>query len=102
MLQPCGQNVFQIQNQRLWLKESLKHVVTKISAASDKAEKAGESKRNGGEEERAAVPHFRALVNFNVALARWVESPTIQFTKLAFGVISQTEVLVSRSCAQYK
>jgi hypothetical protein len=88
--------------QRGKAKGEIESAKKKISAASDKAEKAGESKRNGGEEERAAVPHFRALVNFNVALARWVESPTIQFTKLAFGVINQTEVLVSRSCAQYK
>lgn len=75
----------------------------KIAAASEKAEKAGESKRGSeNDADRVAIPHFRALVNFNVALARWVESPTIQFTKLAFGVINQTEVLVSRSLAQYK
>lgn len=75
----------------------------KIAAASEKAEKAGESKRGSeNDADRVAIPHFRALVNFNVALARWVESPTVQFTKLAFGVINQTEVLVARSLAQYK
>lgn len=75
----------------------------KIEDASAKADKASESKRGSSDAaDTAAMPHFRALVNFNVAFARWVESPTIQFTKLAFGVINQTEVLISRSCAQYK
>lgn len=75
----------------------------KIAAASEKAEKAGESKRMSDDAgDQTAVPHFRALVNFNVALAKWVQEPTIAFTKLAFGIINQSEVLINRSVAQYK
>lgn len=89
--------------QRGKVKGEIESAKKKIADASEKAEKAGEAKR-GSEDagERAAVPHYKALVQFNVALARWIQSPTIEFTKLAFGVINQTEVLINRSCAQYK
>jgi len=91
------------QYQRGKVKGEIESAKKKIADASEKAEKAGEAKR-GSEDagERAAVPHYKALVQFNVALARWIQSPTIEFTKLAFGVINQAEVLISRSVAQYK
>jgi hypothetical protein len=75
----------------------------KIEAASKKAEGAS-SKAKESEEaaERAAVPHYRALINFNIAYARWIESPIMGFTKLGFGVANTTISLIERSLAQYK
>lgn len=75
----------------------------KIEAASKKAEGASaKAKESEEEKERAAVPHYRALINFNIAYARWIESPIIGFTKVGFGVINQTINLIERSLAQYK
>ncbi len=75
----------------------------KIQTASAKAETAsGKAKEKGEASDLAAIPHYRALVDFNVAYARWVQSPTIAFTKLAFGVINTTTSLINSSLSQYK
>jgi len=75
----------------------------KIETASAKADTAaGKAKASDVESEKAAVPHYRALINFNVAYARWVQQPIIPFTKLAFGVVNTTVNLIERSLTQYK
>lgn len=104
MIRSCERLLDLMENyQRGKTKGEIESSKKKIEEASNKAEKAGNDKRGSSEEaDRIALPYFRALVNFNVAYARWVESPTIAFTKLAFGIINQTEVLISRSMAQYK
>ena len=88
--------------QRGKAKREVQEIKSKIEAASNKAEKAAGKLGEGSGEEQAAVPHFRALINFNLAYARWIQSPTIPFTKVAFGAIRQAMVLVDRSVAQYQ
>lgn len=75
----------------------------KIEAASGKAETAaGKLKASDDADGKAAIPNYRALINFNVSYARWVQSPIIPFTKLAIGVINTTRNLIERSLTQYK
>lgn len=74
-----------------------------IETASGKAETAsGKAKGSDEVAERAAVPHYRALINFNLSFARWVQQPIVPFTKLAIGVVNTTKVLIERSLSQYE
>jgi hypothetical protein len=89
--------------QRGKAKGEIQKTKSKIETASNKAESAaGKLKEAEDANERAAVPHYRALINFNLAYARWVQQPTVPFTKLAFGVINQAMSLIERSLTQYK
>jgi hypothetical protein len=88
--------------QRGKAKKEIQEIKSKIEAASSKAEAAAGKLKGGSGEEQAAVPHYRALINFNLAYARWVQTPTIPFTKVAFGAIRTSMTLIERSLAQYK
>lgn len=88
--------------QRGKAKKEIQETKDKIASASNKAESAAGKAKGGSAEEQAAVPHYRALINFNLAYARWVQSPTIPFTKNALGAIRTAMTLVERSLSQYK
>jgi hypothetical protein len=84
-------------------KGEIQKTKSKIESASNKAESAaGKLKESDNTSEQEAAKHYRALLNFNIAYARWVQTPTVPFTSLAFGVINTTITLIERSLAQYK
>lgn len=75
-----------------------------LKSASDKATKAME-KAEGNKEDpvgQAAVPHYRAMLNFNMAYAGWVRSPAIPCYNLTVNLINALLHVCSKSIAQYK
>lgn len=75
---------------------------SKLEAASKKAESAASKLGKGEASEQAAATYYRALLNFNVSYARWIQQPTIPFTKTALQVVRTAMVLVERSMGQYE
>jgi hypothetical protein len=74
-----------------------------ISSASDKATAAmakAENSEDAGE--KAAVPYYRALTNFNISYGSWASNPAMQFAQSATMTIRAMLVVVQRSLAGYK
>ena len=52
--------------------------------------------------DKAAVPNYRALLNFNAAYARWAQSPAMQTLSMTVSAINATMMVVQKSLANYK
>lgn len=51
---------------------------------------------------REAIPHFRAMINMNLAYARWAQTPFGPLMRVATDSVKTSLVLVQSSLAQYK
>jgi hypothetical protein len=74
----------------------------KLEAASKKAESAASKLDKNEASEAAAASYYRALLNFNVSYARWIQQPLLPFTKNALQVVRTAMVVVDRSMGQYE
>jgi hypothetical protein len=73
----------------------------KIEAASSKAEK-DMAKLSGDEGNATVVADYRALLNFNLAFARWAQTPTIPVVKHTLGEVRAIAFVVQKSLSGYK
>ena len=73
-----------------------------IEQASDKAAKAMANADKGDEGQKAAVPHYRALLNFNAAYARWAQTPAVPMVSHSLTTIRAVMVTIQKSLAAYK
>lgn len=67
----------------------------KMKAALDRV-----SRDNDGDS--GAVPYYRALMNYSIAYARWVQQPIMRMTQLAMTVVRQLCYICNISIMQYK
>jgi hypothetical protein len=73
-----------------------------IEQASDKAAKAMAEADKGDEGQKAAVPYYRALLNFNAAYARWSQTPAVPMVSHSLSTIKAVMVVIQKSLAAYK
>jgi hypothetical protein len=73
----------------------------KIETASSKAEK-DIGKLKGDEGNAAVVTDYRALLNFNVAFARWGHTPIIPVLKHSLSEVRAIAYVVQKSISAYK
>lgn len=74
-----------------------------VERASEKAETAVSKKNTDKEAFRdAAIPYYKALVNFNTAYARWVQTPAIPYLNHSVTVMHALISLLSKNIAAYK
>lgn len=85
-----GKGTKEIQKTR----KDLESVSAKATAEMEKAK--------NSEEDRAMVPFYRSLLNFNPAFARWAQSPATSLLSSALTTIRANLVAVQRSISAYK
>lgn len=73
----------------------------KIETASAKATSAME-KAKDSEENKASVPYYKALVNFNTSYTRWVQSPAMSMASNCLSVVRAYMQVISKSASAYK
>lgn len=75
----------------------------KMEDASAKATKSFDSMSNAeeGSAERSAYPIYKAMVGYNVAYARWVQSPAVTFANHVMTELNAVMTVVQASLAQY-
>ena len=75
-----------------------------MESASDKANakfaKVRDDKDN--KDAKAALPYFKAMVNFNTAYARWAQEPAMPLFSHALDMVSAVLKVVGKSTAAYK
>jgi hypothetical protein len=83
--------------------DDMKKLKGKLDTASDKATTAM-NKLNGKEDkaETAAIPYYRALLNFNQAYARWVKDPALPMVSHSLASIRSVVNVVQKSLSNYK
>jgi len=74
-----------------------------IEAASDKAEKAMASAKDSEDAStKAAVPYYKALLNFNAAYARWAQTPAMPVLNHSLTSVRAVLNVCSKSLSTYK
>lgn len=83
--------------------DDMKKLKGKLDTASDKAT-AAMNKLNGKDDksETAAIPYYRALLNFNQAYARWVKDPALPMVSHSLASIRSVMNVVQKSLSNYK
>lgn len=75
----------------------------KLEAASEKATKAYDKLKDSSDSaDRASLPYYKAMLNFNAAYARWTQQPAVPFASHALTTVRSAMVIVQKSLAQYK
>jgi hypothetical protein len=74
-----------------------------IKSASEKAEKAmGKAKDSDDVASKAAVPYYKAMLNFNAAYARWSQTPAMPFLNHSLTTVRAILSLVGKNLSNYK
>ena len=82
---------------------ALKKIITakeKMKKAADKAEQSM-GKMKDDEDDKAAVPAYRALINTNTSFAKWASSPMMQYFRHCLTEINAIVAVSSRSLSTY-
>lgn len=81
---------------------AVKRAKEKLESASKKASDSYEKMR-GGEDagEKAALPYYKSILNFNVAYARWVQSPAMPMISRTITSMKAVMNLCDKSLALY-
>ena len=70
----------------------------KLEAASKKAAETFAS----GDPASSSVQHFRAMLNFNAAYARWIDDPAVPFARYAISEINAVATFIGLCLSTYK
>ena len=83
--------------------KSIESASAKATKAMESANKADAKDSDGNESsERASVPYYRGMLNFNASYARWVQSPAMPLMSSVLTTIRATVVVCQKSLAGYK
>lgn len=83
--------------------KAIKAARAKLDAASKKATAAVEKMRTGEDaDEKAAVPYYKSMLNFNVAFARWAQSPSMAMASRSITSIKAVMSVCEKSLSLYK
>lgn len=83
--------------------DEMKKLKGKLDTASDKATTSMNKLNNKDDKsETAAIPYYRALLNFNQAYARWVKDPALPMIGHSLASIRAVTNVVQKSLSNYK
>lgn len=83
--------------------KQVKEAKAKLQTASKKATEAMEkAKEASTEEERAVVPYYTAMLNFNASFAKWAKSPAVDLMNHSVNTIRAVAMVVNLSASAYK
>ena len=83
--------------------KDLKKAKDDLEKASNKATASVAKLENSSEDsDKAAVPYYRAVVNFNTAYARWAQSPAIPMMQRSLTTVRAILAISAKSLSQYK